>query len=136
MHTYLFAASLYGRLATKLIGIPIVIVSERSTDNWKKKSYVLADRILALLTDKIIVNAAAIKDVLMTREKIKENRILVIPNGIDTTVFKRNVFDYSLKRLALGINNNFLNIGIIGRLVEEKDHLTFLKAAQKIIKKN
>ena len=133
VHTYLFTASLYGRIVAKLIGIPVVIVSERSTDNWKKSSYIWMDRILAKVTDRILVNAQTIKESLVKREKIPDKKIQIIYNGLDLNKFDSGRGNKDQIRENLGVLNGNLVIGIIGRLSKEKDHLTFLNAAKQII---
>lgn len=133
LHTYLFTASLYGRIVAKLIGIPIVIVSERSTDIWKKSSYVWMDRLLAKVTDKILVNAETIKESLVKRERIPDKKIQIIYNGLDLNKFDLARSERNQIRKNLGVLNGNLVIGILGRLSREKDHSTFLNAAKKII---
>lgn len=133
VHTYLFTASLYGRIVAKLIGIPVVIVSERSTDNWKKKSYIWMDRVLSKVTNRVLVNAQTIKENLIKREKIPTEKIQVIYNGIDLNKFDSRRRSRNQIRESLGILNGNPVIGIIGRLAKEKDHQTFLNAAKIII---
>ncbi len=133
VHTYLFTASLYGRIVAKLIGIPIVILSERSTDNWKKSSYVWLDRLLAKVTDRVLVNANTIKESLIKREKIPAEKIQIIYNGVNLIKIDAIKNDRSQVRENLRILNGNPVIGIIGRLSKEKDHLTFLNAAKRII---
>lgn len=130
VHTYLFTASLYGRIVARLAGVPFVISSERSTEVWKKKSYIITDYILSKFTNRIIVNAKAIKEMLIKREKIPAKKIQVIYNGLDLNRLISKETNIEEIKKKLNIFNGNKIIGIVGRLTKEKDHITFLRAAK------
>jgi len=135
IHTYLFTASFYGRIVGKLLGVPIIIHSERSPENWKKKSYILADRLLAKWTSHFLANAKIIKQSLISRERIPEGKIRVIHNGIDLNKFNNNLSKQKINliRKALNIQNGGPTVLIIGRLSAEKGHKIFLQSAQYVL---
>ena len=58
-----------------------------------------------------------------------KNKMVVIPNGINTENFKPDPEARTMVRDKLGIKNGETLIGLIGRLDPMKDHSTFLKAA-------
>jgi glycosyltransferase involved in cell wall biosynthesis len=58
-----------------------------------------------------------------------EGRMRVIPNGIDTTVFRPDPSRRAAWRDAWGFGPADRLIGVIGRLAPMKDHPTFLRAA-------
>ncbi len=59
----------------------------------------------------------------------KREKIMVIPNGIDTIYFSPNYKSGRLFRSHIGLDANTVLIGRIGRLDPMKDYPTFLKAA-------
>lgn len=58
-----------------------------------------------------------------------ENRITVIPNGIDTDHFRPDQAAGEQMRKVWGIAKDELLIGVVGRIDPMKDHPSFLKAA-------
>lgn len=57
------------------------------------------------------------------------NRMVVIPNGIDSERFKPDAIARSEMRQRWSIGDHHLLVGLIGRLDPMKDHETFLRAA-------
>ena len=132
VHTYLFTADTYGRICAILTRTPVVIASMRSVDTWKNHLHKLTDRILALGTDKIVVNAQEIQNFLQKFEKIPFQKIEVIYNGIDENLFELKVNSEKI-RTGLGLKNEDLLVGIFARNDPVKDHKTFFHAAKIIL---
>ena len=76
----------------------------------------------------VISNSFRGRDDAITRG-FDRNAILVIPNGIDTGVFRPDSEGRRRIRTAWGIAPGELVIGLVGRLEAKKDHGTFLRAA-------
>jgi len=57
-------------------------------------------------------------------------KTIVIPNGIDTTLFCPNQVSRTKIRLEWGVAEHEELVGLVGRLDPMKDHETFLRAAQ------
>ncbi len=128
VQTWLFTADLYGRIAAKMSGVPVIISTVRSVELDKPAHYVLADRLLNRWTDRFIVNAKAVGDVLTEREKVSREKIDLIYNGLDLTGLDPAKQD-GFFRKKHGLSAGIPVIGIVGRLAPVKDHETFLKAA-------
>ena len=126
-HTWLFTADLYGRLAARLAGVPVVVSSVRSVETWKKRHYIVVDWMLQHLTDIITVNAEAIRPMLEQRDRIHPEKIKTIYNGVDLDLFACQSIN-GTARTAFGLGADPV-VGILGRLMPEKDHRTFLRAA-------
>ena len=133
VHTFLFTSDLYGRIAAKLAGVPVVISSVRNIDLWQKWHHRLTDKILATFTDRITVNAECIKPYLIKTKGIPQKKIITIYNGIDLARFD-NLKTPQQIREELGIPLNSLAIGMVSRFSAQKDYDTFLKAAEIILK--
>ncbi len=89
------------------------------------KSYVfiLVERFLAIFTSKIVAVSDLIKKELLSLGISNEERIEVIPLGLELDKF-----------LLIPVHENRqLNIDIIGRLVPIKNHRLFLEAAAKVL---
>lgn len=128
IHTFLFTADCYGRIAAILAGVDEIVCSVRNVDLWKKKSHILVDRILARFTTRFIANAQAVKRFLVEVERIDPEKIAVIYNGLDLTRFDIAKAKHELKH-SLGIPLNKRIVTMIARFRPQKDYFTFLKAA-------
>ncbi|MBI4436480.1 MAG: glycosyltransferase [Candidatus Omnitrophica bacterium] len=135
VHTYLFTADFYGRLAARMAGVPMLISSVRSTEPDKKQRYILVDRYLGRWCDAVIGNASCIGEILAAREKIKISKIYTIHNGVDLGRFPYPMQNGHLRK-SLEIPEDAFVLGTVGRLGPEKDHRTLLQAASQLFKKN
>ena len=81
VHTWLFAANSFGRVAAKLAGVPTIIASERCVDPWKTMGHFFIDRQLARFTKAITTNSHGVVD-FYVRHGIDRNLFHVIPNGV------------------------------------------------------
>lgn len=131
VHTYLFTADFYGRLAAKLAGVSHIITSIRGFDLWKKWHHIAVDCILARFTDRITINADVLRDALIKRERISPHKIIRIYNGMDWKRFD-GLKDGRRMRAELNIPQDSLIVGMVGRFSFEKDYETFFEAARKV----
>ncbi len=83
LHTWLFAANAYGRLAVGGKDRPRVLVSERCVDSWKQSWQLKLDRKLIPRTDRLIANSESVAGFYM-EQGFPAERIVVIPNGVET----------------------------------------------------
>lgn len=97
-------------------------------DRLTRFSYWMEAR-LANYADGIIANSNAGKD-LATTKGFPQNKIFVIPNGIDTDIFYPNKSVGENCRLEWGIKEDYKVVGLVGRIDPMKDYPTFFKAAQ------
>jgi len=85
-------------------------------------------------TDLIIVNSNSGYDY-HAANGYPSDRMVVIPNGIDTNLFAPDLSARQRQRALWGIDEGATLIGIVGRLDPMKDHKTFLQAASKVLYK-
>jgi len=81
VHTWLFAANSFGRLAARLAKVPTIIASERCVDPWKTGAHFFLDRRLASITSSITTNSAGVRD-FYAAHGIDPKLFRIIPNGI------------------------------------------------------
>jgi glycosyltransferase involved in cell wall biosynthesis len=127
VHTWLFTADLYGRLAARTSGVPVLITAVRSVEPSKPWHYVAVDAGLQHLTDAITINAEAIRPVLRRREHIRGRKIHTIYNGIDGAMFSPAAVNGAVRE-SLGWGAAPV-VGLVSRLMPEKDPATFVRAA-------
>lgn len=128
VHTWLFTADLYGRIAAWLARVPVILSAVRSVEPDKPAHYVLADRLLRWITTAFTVNAEAIGAVLASREGVPLSRIKTVYNGVDLTAFNPSKQDGAIRE-RIAVRHEAPLVGIVGRLAPVKDHATFLRAA-------
>lgn len=81
LHTWLFAASAYGRLLRRPPDGLKVVVSERCVDSWKQGWQLWLDRRLIRRTDRLIANSDSVAD-FYAGIGYPRNRMSVIPNAV------------------------------------------------------
>ncbi len=117
VHTWLFAANSYGRLAARCCGVPALVVSERCADEWKSLAEHLIDRLLIGWTDRIIVNSHGVADY-YAKHGVPAQKLKVIYNGIELEPL-RAVERVQLRR-RLGVPAEAFVLGFVGRLWPQK----------------
>jgi len=134
VHPYLIAPNLVA-LAFRpwLGGVPVVWgVRASNMDfsryDWLARLTFAVSRRLARYTDLIIANSSA-GAAFHVLEGYPRERVVHIPNGIDTERFRPDRAAGAAVRSAWGVAPRARLIGMIGRLDPMKDHPTFLRAA-------
>ena len=92
-------ANIIGRLAATFAGVPIILTSTLSTDDWRKWYHVWLDRLTGWAVNGWIPNSKACKQSLIEREKLCDKKIHVIYDGIDISCWTRNPQKTSNKSL-------------------------------------
>jgi glycosyltransferase involved in cell wall biosynthesis len=139
VHTHGAGASFYGRVAAKWAAVPILVTTVHNSlydypiSRPKRGIYVFIDRLTARLCDKIICVSDAIKDDLIKKSKLPQEKVLTIHNGIDIESFNKNI-DASYLEREFNVKPHDRKIGIVGRLTHQKGHVYFLKAAAELTK--
>ena len=83
LHTWLFAANSYGRLAIGGRARPRVVVSERCVDSWKSSWQLWLDRRLIARTDRLVGNSQSVVEFYQS-QGFPAARTSVIYNGIES----------------------------------------------------
>jgi glycosyltransferase involved in cell wall biosynthesis len=82
VHTWIFAAGGYGRVAARAAGVPCIVAGEYCVDRWKSTWQWLVDRRLAENTDRFVTNSAAVRD-FCAEHGLDGGKFTVIHNGVD-----------------------------------------------------
>jgi glycosyltransferase involved in cell wall biosynthesis len=129
VHTWLFAANAYGRLAAKLAKVPVILGGERCVDPWKTEVHGWIDGWLAKRTTGIVCNSQGIVD-FYSQRGIAASKFHVIRNGISSpskTYLSRQEVAERIKA-----DPNRLWIGSVGRLWQQKGHKEMIWAGEMI----
>ena len=133
VHTWNFTANAWGRVSAWIAGVPVVIAEEHGTFYSSLRHQIFVDKLLLKCTDKIITVSDNLKESVGRIEKIPYEKIIAIHNGIDINEFSTSINNTNLKN-ELKIDRECPVVGIVARLDSVKDHETFLRAAEYIIK--
>jgi len=93
------------------------------------------EALLSLRADLIISNAE-VGRIDASKRGMPKERIVVVPNGIDTTIFKPNSNERCELRARWNIADDRFVIGLVARLDPMKDHRNFLNAAAKFAQRD
>jgi glycosyltransferase involved in cell wall biosynthesis len=97
--------------------------------DWLHRAAHRIKRRISGVPDLIICNSQAGHDYTV-QERFRSDRMIVIPNGIDTARFHPDPTKRDLARSELGLRDGELAVGIVARLDPMKDHPIFLQAAR------
>ncbi|MFF8730431.1 glycosyltransferase [Streptomyces sp. NPDC015171] len=125
VHTHLYRACLYGRIAARLAGVRAVVATEHSLGDTQTEGRPLTAgvRALYLLGERLGRSTVAVSPTVadrLARWGVPEPRIAVVPNGIDVARF---AFDPEVRRrtrIRLGLPENAFVVGGVGRLAPGK----------------
>ncbi len=142
VHTHTAKAGTIGRLAALFAGVPIKVhtfhghVFDGYFTPIKAKMFVLIEKFLALFTDRVVVVSDEVKNDIVTKLKVaSQSKSVVIPLGLELENFLHCEDKKGAFRKKLGLSDDTLLVGIIGRLVPIKNHRMFLDAARQILSK-
>ncbi|MER8017503.1 glycosyltransferase [Streptomyces griseoluteus] len=125
VHTHLYRACLYGRLAARLAGVRAVVATEHSLGDSQMEGRPLNSgvRALYLAGERLGRSTVAVSPTVaarLARWGVPEPRIAVVPNGIDLAPFRFDPERRARVRARLGIPDEAFVIGGVGRLAPGK----------------
>ncbi len=135
LQTWMYHADLLGALAARLAGgIPVVwnirhSITDLGELKWNTRMVVrLNARLSHRWPQKIICNAERSRQ-LHAGLGFAQDRMVVIPNGVDTDLFRPDPQARVQLRRELGLSESVVLIGLCARFDPQKDHRTFVRAA-------
>jgi len=140
VHTHNPKPGLYGRVAARLTGVPMVIntvhgLYAQPTDTWKRRAVVYTlERLAARCSDaELVQNPEDIA--VLTRIGVPSTKLTVLGNGIDLARFDPAVHGRAAARMKLGVGPDTIVCGAVGRLVREKGYPELIEAARNVSSK-
>lgn len=150
VQTYLFSENILGVIAAKFAGTKIIITGRRDTGllcqgGWQ---HILAYRLTNPFVNKIICVSEAVRRVVLQKERVSQDKVEVIFNGVDTNRFDgRRTMDDGRKtrddrtkdegreniKRQMGFEPTDLIVGMVANFSWIKGHEVLLKAVPEII---
>lgn len=142
IHTQLFFADLYGRIAGKLLGVPFIVTTVQSSAHEPDSGYLyspkrkLLDRFSGWLCNKkYIAVSESVKCSIIRHLKINPEKIEVILNYVDIDELNKvKAENLNTLRRKLSLNTQDTVLITVGRLNPAKGIQYLLKALSKVIK--
>ena len=139
VHTHTAKAGALGRLAARVVGVPILVhtfhghVFDGYFNPVVTRAFVSIERALARLTDAIItLSPRQRSDIVSLYRVAPPARVHVIPLGFDFTRFDETTERHGEFRRELGLGPAVPLIATVGRLTAIKDHALLLRAFQMV----
>ena len=130
VHSHMYHANLYGRLAAFREGVPAVISVHNTYVRPKILRRVL-NRWLARRTPFILAGSEAIRDDIARYDRVSPGKIRVIPYGVDVEKFNC-ALSREEAREKLGLPGGRFLVGTVGRLEEQKGQKYLIDAAGRL----
>lgn len=127
VHTFLLTASLYGRAAAILAGVPVVIGTEVNIYERKRRHHAWVERLLMLGTDRVVVSADSVKQFYIGQVHADPAKIDVIYNAVDWSQLATSMSRADM-RASVGVPPEAPLAGIIARLTTQKAHVHLFDA--------
>ncbi|WP_411080056.1 glycosyltransferase [Streptomyces sp. cmx-18-6] len=125
VHTHLYRACVYGRIAARLAGVRAAVATEHSLGRAEIEGRPLTRgiRALYLSTERLGAATVAVSSTVAGRLRdwgVPADRIRLVPNGIDADRFRFDGDRRLAVRSALGLADDAFVVGGVGRLVPGK----------------
>lgn len=131
LHSHMVHANLLARITRFFGRIPVVVSTAHNINEggrWREIAYRLTDFLADITTN---VSRAAVERYVRVGA-VPENKIIFLPNGIDTVRFQFKRDAKLQLRRDFEINNNFVWLAV-GRFEEQKDYPNLLWAFKKVV---
>lgn len=140
VHSHISTMSVFSLFAAKCAGIPIRIAHSHSTTNKKEKKKNLMKQVLRPFSKVFATNYMCCSELagrwLFGNKEYDKGNVYLLNNAIDLDKFKYDEKLRKKKREELGIKDDTLVIGHLGRFVAQKNHTFLIDIFNEIHKKN
>jgi glycosyltransferase involved in cell wall biosynthesis len=135
VHTFLITASIYGRMAAFMAGVPLVLAAEQNIYQQKPKRHALLERALAARTYRIVACCEVVGEFYQRQVGVPASKMAVVYNAVRFGPRAR-AGDSAPARAALGLPEDALVLGTLGRLTEQKGQRLLLQAVAQLAKQH
>jgi glycosyltransferase involved in cell wall biosynthesis len=131
VHTHQIGSLFYAGPAARLARVPVLVHTEHGVEEYGRLRRRWLGRLAGLHADRFYCLTEAMRNAVVARHVVPAHRAKVIRNGIDTESFQTPTDPLETRR-ALGIPEQALVIGTVGRLTEVKQQDLLLRAFARV----
>lgn len=132
VHSHLYHANFYGRLAAIKAGVPAV-ASVHNTYTHPKLLRCIINWYLARHTAAIITGSDEIRRDVIRYDRVPESLVELIPNSVDISR-STSAISQSQARSNIGLPETALILGTVGRLEKQKGHRYLIEALDLLVR--
>jgi glycosyltransferase involved in cell wall biosynthesis len=140
VHTHSSKAGILGRIAAKLAGVKVIVHTIHGLpfhpyqSRFLNLTYTALEKLAALTTDRIITVCDAMSEKAVRARVAGTNKFETIYSGMNLEPFLHTENAPPAKRRELGIEENEMVVGKIGRLFPLKGHKYLIESAPAVVK--
>lgn len=134
VHTHLWGTLIEGALAARLARVPFIVHGEHGQLATKRRQ-ILLQRYVWPRVDRVLAVSSALADRMSKVIGFDRQRIKVIPNGVDTTVFRPCAASREENRRQFRLPPQGVVLGMLARLVPFKDHASAIQCLSILLSK-
>ena len=132
IHCHKHQAAIYGTIAAKLAGVPVIFAHVHGLNRSKALSRKVMNFIVLRFVNKILTVGDAVKeDVRRHNPAVPAEKILSLSNSIDYNQFAQIQISKKRAKKNIGMEPNSFVFGTVGRLVPTKDNPIFSEHSRK-----
>ncbi len=128
VHAHMHDSALWGRLAGRWAGVPVLMTTEHGKELWKGPLRVAIDHHLGRWTARHIAVARDGMEIRIRRERFDPDKLILIPNGVPIPAESGNDAGRRRVRAEFGLDDDTPVLGTVGRVVEAKGYEHLLAA--------
>ncbi|WP_059010155.1 glycosyltransferase [Streptomyces specialis] len=137
VHTHLYRACVYGRIAARMAGVRAVVATEHSLGAHRIEGRPLTPgtRALYLATERLGTATVAVSATVAGRLRawgVPDRRIHLVPNGIEPDRFRYDPAARAGVRARFGVPDDAVVVGAVGRLVPDKRFDVVVRAVARL----
>ena len=139
LHCHLVRANLYGRIAARLAGVPVVISTHHGIEDYMVGDSLRdrAVRSVERLTDGWVMHhvgvSEGVRQAAIRQLGIAPGKISAIPNGVDLALYNHNREERAIVRQELGLDPDALVVGSVGILNQTKNFMQLVRIAKSVV---
>lgn len=140
IHTHSSKAGFLGRLLAQWHGIPAIytpngyyFLDSGDGRRLKRAFFLQLERLAGRWTDQLIAVSPSEQAVTLAQRLLPADKVVTIPNGIDSTAVLPDAAARTAVRQQLGIGPQTAVVGTVARFIPQKDPFTFVHTAQRIL---
>jgi glycosyltransferase involved in cell wall biosynthesis len=136
VNPHLFRSTAVAAPLARWYGVPAVVETYHGREGWRRgllRGSFLPDRIVGRLLNRVIAVSEAARDFLVRRKGYRADKVVVIPNGRDLSVFQPGRSREEVRK-ELGLDASTPVIGVVGRLETQKGHTYLLQAWPEVLR--